>query len=168
MQNLLINLKKEIFPISLILILVSSRLIPHPSNFSPILAAAIFSGFYFREFFFSIFIIIFSMFLGDLFLGMHGTMLFTYISLIIAVALGIIIKNLKIYEIIITGLLSSTVFFVVTNFGAWLTLEMYEKTLIGLFNAYILAIPFFHNTLISTLFYLFLIKLLFNFAIKKN
>ena len=48
---------------------------------------------------------------------------------------------------------SNIAFFVITNFGAWLTLDMYEKNLSGLINSYILAIPFFHNTLISTLLY---------------
>jgi len=51
MQNLLMILKKEFLPISLILILALARLIPHPYNFSPMLAVGIFSGFYFRQFY---------------------------------------------------------------------------------------------------------------------
>ena len=108
------------------------------------------------------------MFLGDLYLGFHSTMLFTYFSLAIAVVIGLIVKKFKFSEILFSGLLSSAVFFIITNFGAWLTLEMYEKSFAGLLSSYVLAIPFFHNTMISTLLYLLLIKVLFEFFINKK
>ena len=155
-------------PVCIILILSFSRIIPHPSNFTPILAVGIFSGFYFRQFFLSLLIVIFSMFLGDLYLGFHDTMFFTYISLAVAVGLGLLIKNFKFLEILLAGLASSVCFFVITNFGAFLTLEMYEKSFSGLLQSYVMAIPFFHNTLISTFLYLFLLKLLFDFVVKKK
>jgi len=160
--------KACISSILFIVILVQVRLIPHPPNFAPILAASIFSGFYFRHFFLSTFIIILSMFLGDLYLGFHSTMFFTYISLTVAVILGFCIKHLKFSEIIFSGLVSSICFFLITNFGAWITLDMYEKNFTGLMNSYTLAIPFFQNTLISTFLYLFLFKILFKFIINKK
>jgi len=162
------NLKNYFLPIFLIIVLSFSRLIPHPWNFTPVLAMGIFSGFYFKNFILSSFIVVFSMFVGDLFLGFHSTMFFTYTSLIIAVVLGLLIKKFKFTEILFYGVASSVCFFLVTNFGAWLTLEMYEKSFAGLLQSYILAIPFFHNTLISTLLYLILLKLLFNLFVKKN
>ena len=162
------NFNSYYLPICLILVLSFTRLIPHPWNFTPILAASIFSGFYFKNFFLGLFVVVFSMFLGDLYLGFHSTMFFTYVSLALAVAIGILIKNFKFSEILVSGLTSSICFFVITNFGAWLTLEMYEKNLSGLINSYVLAIPFFHNTLISTLVYLILIKLLFNYVFEKK
>ena len=162
------NLKNYFLPICLIIILSCSRLIPHPWNFTPVLAMGIFSGFYFKNFILSSFIVVFSMFVGDLFLGFHSTMFFTYTSLIIAVVLGLLIKKFKFTEILFYGVASSVCFFLVTNFGAWLTLEMYEKSFAGLLQSYILAIPFFHNTLISTFLYLILLKVLFNLFVKKN
>ena len=162
------NLKDYFLPICLIIVLSFSRLIPHPWNFTPVLAMGIFSGFYFKNFILSSFVVIFSMFIGDLFLGFHSTMFFTYASLIIAVVLGLFINKFKFTQILFSGLASSVCFFVVTNFGAWLTLEMYEKNLAGLFKSYVLAIPFFHNTLISTLFYLIVLKLLFTFIVKEK
>ncbi len=168
MQNLINILKKEIFPISLILILVFARFIPHPPNFTPILAVGIFAGFYFKNFILSFFIVVFSMFLGDLYLGFHNTMFFTYSALAVAVISGYFIKKFKFTEIFLSGLISSLSFFVITNFGAWLTLAMYDKNLAGLMNAYILAIPFFHNTLISTFLYLIIFKLLINFLNNRN
>ena len=162
------NLKHFVLPIGLILALSISRLIPHPSNFTPILAAGVFAGFYFRNFILSIFIVISSMFIGDLVIGFHSTMIFTYSSLILAVAIGLLIKKFNFKEILYSGLSSSVVFFAVTNFGSWLTLEMYEKNFSGLLQSYFMGIPFFHNTLISTLVYLIFLKLLLEFSIKKK
>ena len=161
------NLKNYFLPICLILVLSFSRLIPHPWNFTPILAVGIFSGFYFKNFILSLFIVVFSMFLGDLYLGFHSTMFFTYISLAVAVVIGLFIKHFKFTEILFSGLASSVCYFIITNFGAWLTLEMYEKNFAGLLQSYVLAIPFFHNTLISTFLYLIVLKLIFDLAIKK-
>ena len=162
------NIKNYFLPICLILVLSFSRLIPHPWNFTPILAVGIFSGFYFKNFILSLFIVVLSMFIGDLFLGFHSTMVFTYISLALAVVIGLFIKHFKFTEILFSGLASSVCFFIITNFGAWLTLEMYEKNFAGLLQSYVLAIPFFHNTLISTFLYLIVLKLIFDLAIKKT
>ena len=162
------NFQRYSLPICLILILSLSRLIPHPANFTPMLAVGVFSGFYFRNFLLGVLIVIFSMFLGDLYLGFHETMFFTYISLAVAVVFGLLIKRLKFTEILFSGLASSVCFFVITNFGAWLTLEMYEKNFAGLLQSYAMAIPFFHNTLISTFLYLIVLKLIFDLAIKKT
>ena len=156
------NIKIYIYPICLILLLSLSRMIPHPHNFTPILAVGVFSGFYFKEFFLGSLIVILSMFIGDLFLGFHSTMIFTYVSLVA------LIKNLKITSILFTGISSSVIFYLVTNFGAWLTIPMYEKNFAGLIQSYVLAIPFFHNTLLSTLLYLVVIKLFFDFSIKRT
>ena len=168
MNKITKNFQSYLLPICLILILSFSRLIPHPWNFTPVLAMGIFSGFYFKNFILGSFIVICSMFIGDLYLGFHSTMFFTYISLIIAVALGLFVNKFKFTEVLFTGLASSFCFFAITNFGAWLTLEMYEKNLTGLLQSYVLAIPFFHNTLISTLLYLVVLKLLFNFIVRKK
>jgi len=167
MASLLKILKKEFFPISLVLILTLSRLIPHPYNFTPVLAVGIFSGFYFKQIYLSLFVVIFSMFIADIFLGFHSTMFFTYISLAIAVLIGLYVKRFKFIEILFSGIASSICFFIITNFGAWLTLDLYDKNLAGLLNSYVLAIPFFHNTLLSTFLYLTILKLLFDLG-KKN
>ena len=168
MNQLNENLKNYFLPICLILVLSFSRLIPHPWNFTPVLAMGIFSGYYFKQFYLGLFIVIVSMFLGDLYLGFHSTMFFTYISLAVAVIFGLYIKQFKLTEILFSGLVSSVCFFIITNFGAWLTLGMYEKNFAGLLQSYVLAIPFFHNTLISTFLYLILLKLLFDFIIRKK
>tara|TARA_B100000029_G_C16951396_1_gene732694 strand:- start:12 stop:536 length:525 start_codon:yes stop_codon:yes gene_type:complete len=168
MNNLNKNLNRLILPAVIIFALSLTRIIPHPSNFTPILAVGIFAGFYFKQFYLSFFVVIFSMFVGDLFLGFHDTMLFTYFSLGIVVLIGMYIKNLNLKETLVSSILSSVCFFLITNFGAWITLEMYEKSFSGLLQSYVMAIPFFHNTLISTIIYLIVLKFLYDLAVKKN
>ena len=152
----------------IILILAFSRIIPHPWNFTPILSAGIFLGFYFRQIFFSIFVVIFSMFLGDLYFGFHNTMIFTYVGLIISVLVGSFIKNLYVSRILIGSILSSISFFLITNFGVWISSNMYSKNFEGLLQAYILGLPFFHNTLLSTIFYLIFFKLIYEISVKEK
>lgn len=168
MNNIYKKYRHYVLPILIILVLSFSRLIPHPSNFTPILAVGIFSGFYFKNFFLSFFIVIFSMFLGDLYLGFHNTMFFTYSSLSIAVLFGMFIKNFKFKEILFSGVASSICFFIITNFGVWALNLMYEKSFAGLLQSYVMGLPFFHNTIISTLLYLAFLKLIINFSIKNK
>ncbi len=168
MNNLFLVFKRNSFPIILVLMLTLARLLPHPPNFTPILAVGIFAGFYFKQFFLSSFIVILSMFIGDIYFGFHNTMFFTYISLATVVSLGLIIKKFGFTEIIFAGLLGSVCFFIISNFGVWLVSEIYEKNINGLIQCYIMAIPFFHKTLASTLLYLFVLKFLFELSVKKK
>ena len=168
MNNLSLFLKRNSFPIILVALLTLSRLLPHPPNFTPILAVGIFSGFYFKQFFLGSFIVILSMFIGDIYFGFHNTMFFTYISLAVVVSLGLIIKKFSSTEIFFAGLLGSVCFFIISNFGVWLISGMYEKNINGLVQSYFMAIPFFHKTLASTLLYLFVLKFIFKFSVKEK
>ena len=160
MQNLSNTLKKEIFPISLIIILAFARLIPHPPNFTPIIAVAIISGYFFKNFNLSVLILLVAMLISDLFIGFYENIIFVYLSLIFItfifhkISSKINFKNLFIY-----GFSGSVIFFVVSNFGVWALGSpgvydiAYDKSLSGLIQCYILAIPFFGNTFISTLIF---------------
>jgi len=160
MQNIINILKKEIFPISLILILAFARLIPHPPNFTPIIAVAIVSGYFFKNLNLSILTLLIAMLISDLFIGFYENMIFVYVSLLIItftfykISNKINFKNLFIY-----GFAGSFVFFMVSNFGVWalgspgLDNLPYEKSLTGLIECYIFAIPFFGNTFLSTLIF---------------
>ena len=160
MQSLFAILKKEIFPISLILILVFARLIPHPPNFTPIIAAAIVSGYFFKNINLSLLTLLIAMLISDLFIGFYENVIFVYASLLLItfvfhkISNKINFKNLFIY-----GFAGSLIFFAVSNFGVWVLGSpgvydiAYEKSLSGLIECYILAIPFFGNTFLSTLIF---------------
>jgi len=160
MQNLFVISKREIFPISLILILAFSRLIPHPPNFTPIIAVAIVSGYFFKSINLSLLTLLIAMLISDLFIGFYENVIFVYVSLLLItfvfhkISSKINFKNLFIY-----GFAGSLIFFVVSNFGVWILGSpgvydiAYEKSLSGLIECYILAIPFFGNTFLSTLIF---------------
>jgi hypothetical protein len=146
--------KKDFFPIILILLMIFSRLIPHPPNFTPIIAVAIMSGYLFKNLYLSILVLFFSMIVGDMFIGFYSNMFFVYFPLFI-ITFFCFLKNNKINgkNLFIYGISSSLVFFIISNFGLWLSSSMYEKNIAGLINCYIMAIPFFKNTMISTIFF---------------
>tara|TARA_Y100000590_G_scaffold255229_1_gene286570 strand:+ start:8638 stop:9165 length:528 start_codon:yes stop_codon:yes gene_type:complete len=149
-------LKKESIFISLILILALSRLIPHPPNFTPIIAMAIMSNYFFRNIYSSIAVLFFSMLLSDIFIGFYKNMFFVYLSLfLIAIIFFKINRRFKVNykNLFLYGLFGSILFYLISNFGVWALGSLYEKNLTGLINCYILAIPFFKNTLLSTIFF---------------
>ena len=171
MQNLLIILKKEIFPISLILILALARLIPHPPNFTPIIAVAILSGYFFKNIYLSFATLLIAMLLADAFIGFYENIFFVYLSLLlIAFIFYKISEKINFKNLFIYGFIGSLIFFIVSNFGVWalgspgLNDIVYEKNLNGLVECYILAIPFFGNTFLSTIIFayptIFIYKLL--------
>ncbi len=160
MQNLLTILKKEIFPISLILILAFARLIPHPPNFTPIIAVALISGYFFKNINLSLLILLIAMLLSDLFIGFYENMIFVYASLLlITFVFHKISKKINYKNLFIYCFAGSLIFFIFSNFGVWAlgspgVLDVaYERNISGLVECYILAIPFFGNTFLSTLIF---------------
>ena len=160
MQNLFTILKKEIFPISLILILAFARLIPHPPNFTPIIAVAIMSGYFFKNINLSFLVLIVAMLLSDLFIGFYENVFFVYASLLlITFVFYKISKKINFKNLFIYSFSGSLIFFIVSNFGVWILGSpgvnniAYAKDFNGLVECYILAIPFFGNTFLSTLIF---------------
>ena len=160
MQNFFIILKKEIFPISLILILAFARLIPHPPNFTPIIAVAIMSSYFFKNINLSLLILLIAMLISDLFIGFYENMIFVYVSLLLITFVFHKSSNkINFKNLFICGFAGSLIFFVVSNFGVWALGSpgvydiAYEKSLSGLIECYILAIPFFGNTFLSTIIF---------------
>jgi len=146
-------MKEKLFPVLVVLGAVLIRFLPHPANVVPVAAMALFGGSYLNKKY-AIILPMAVMLISDCFLGFHKTMPFVYGSFLVASLIGIYLKNKVTTRTVIgASLLSSIVFYLVTNFGVWLTSGMYEMTLLGLTKCYVLAIPFFRNTLIGDLFY---------------
>ena len=80
---------------------------------------------------------------------------FVYLSFIIIALIGGLIKTNKWQSLLKASLVSSVLFFMITNFGVWATGTMYQKNISGLTQSYIMGLPFFRNTIISDLFYSF-------------
>ena len=162
-------MSKNFFSISIILVLVFSRLIPHPPNFTPIIAVSIMSGLLFRNFYLSLIVLLISMLLSDIIIGFHTNMIFVYLSLFLVCYISytkVIKFNYK--NLFIYSFLGSMGFFLITNFGVWLSGNLYTPDLNGLIDCYILAIPFFTNTLISTVFFSYIAYFVINIYEKKS
>jgi hypothetical protein len=141
------------------------RLIPHPPNFAPIAAMALFGGAYFTKKWAAFLIPLTAMFVTDLFLGFHAAMWAVYLSFALIVFLGMVmIKQKKIGNIFIASVSASVSFFIITNFGVWISTPYYEKTGAGLAACYTAAIPFFHQTLLGDLFFVAILFGLYELA----
>lgn len=132
--------------VGLTLLLGLSRVIPHPPNFTPILAVGIFVPLLTGKWQHALPLTLGAMFIGDLYWGWHSYMLWTYSS--IAIVSMIALR----YSLLANCFIASIVFFIITNFGVW-TSGYYGFTLEGLIACYIAAIPFFHMTLLGTIVY---------------
>ena len=137
------------------------RIIPHPPNFTPVLAMAVFMPYLTRDLYSAMLVPLSAMFVSDLYLGFHSSMFWVYTSILLGTTLSQYTISMKKTYVHLgsNALLSSTIFFIVTNFAVWMSGSMYPLTIDGLLLCYTMAIPFFGNTLAGTLFYVSLLGL---------
>ncbi len=145
-------MKKNLSYLGLIVLGSVARILPHPPNFTPTGALAFFSGNKIANRLIALAIPLGILITSDLIKGWHATMPFVYGSFAVTVMLGKLFSQ-STRSRFAGLLLSSVIFFVVTNFGTWLVDGMYPHTLAGLGICYAAAIPFFRNELAATLFY---------------
>ena len=139
---------------------VAGRLLPHPPNFTPMAAIALFAGFIFIKRYMAVVAVISTMLLCDYFAfgslsaSWFGSksMFVVYLALLFPIVFkNFLQKKIGVLRIFGAALASSSVFFLATNFAVWAFSPMYEKTLEGLVLCYTMAIPFFQNTVAGDL-----------------
>lgn len=138
-----------------IIIGVSLRFFPHPPNFAPIAAIALFGGVYFSKKM-AFLLPMAAMIISDIFIGYYevGLMISVYGSFLAYVILGFWLKkHKKWYTVLGSSFLAAFLFFFLTNFAVWIFTPWYPKTISGILECYLLALPFFRNTLLGDLFY---------------
>lgn len=137
-----------------IILAAFSRLVPHWPNVTPIAAIALFGGAYYGRKYLAFLVPLAALFLSDLILGLHASMWAVYSGFIITVIMGLSlngrVRPLSLLTVVIS---SSAVFFLLTNFGSWISSPFYSKDLPGLMLAYTAGLPFFLNSLLGDLFY---------------
>lgn len=142
------------FLIGMIFAAAALRLLPHPSNFEPIGAMALFAGAYFDDKRWAFVVPLAAMLLSDAVIGFHTQMPLVYGVFALVVGLGSYLRERRTaLNVAGAAVASSVLFFVVTNLGVWAFDGLYPRTFEGLVVCYIAAIPFFANTLAGTLFY---------------
>ena len=152
--------------ICLILFASFSRIIPHIPNFTPIGAMALFGGAYLKNKYHAFLIPLASLWLSDLVLNnlvysyysdftwFYPGFLWQYISFILIILIGyFFLKKLNIKSMFTTTIISSLLFFIVTNFGVWISGTMYSLDLQGLIACYVMALPFYKGTLLGFITY---------------
>ncbi len=151
--------------LGMILAVALTRLLPHPPNFSPVEAMALFGGAYFSKRAWAVWAPLLAMFVSDLALGllMGGE----YFSYFVSAGFWLVYATVALLSVFGFGLrgrvtalrvggyslLGATLFFLVTNLGVWYGSAFYPQTAAGLAAAYTAGLPFFQNGVLGTLFY---------------
>lgn len=131
---------------------ILSRFVIHAPNFTPVIAVAFFGGVYLNRKY-AVLLPLAMMMISDAWLGFYDGILYTWLSLVLVAAVGLLVKKNKRAVTVFSGSLASALlFFVVSNLGVWAT-GYYTYTWQGFWQCYLAAIPFFRNTLVSTLAY---------------
>ena len=140
--------------------LAASRFIPHPPNFTSLIALSFYVpallGLKFLP------VVIFSFVLTDIFIGYHNMLFFTWGSVVI---IGLISNYFasSLSKRLGGALIAAFLFFLITNFGVWTT-GSYGYNFEGLLASYVLALPFFGYTFVSTLIFSVLIETVYKFS----
>ena len=150
---------------ALIFVAALSRIIPHPPNFSPIEAVALFGGAYFAKRHWALIVPLVAMFASDLVLGLinggiywsyfaSAGYLLVYACIARSTVLGFGLRGkVGAGRVLGYSLAGSLLFFVLTNAGVWAFGAMYPHNAAGLAAAFIAGVPFFQWTVLGTLFY---------------
>lgn len=148
-----------IFITAAILVAAISRMLPHPPNFTPIAAIALFGGACMTDKRLAFIIPLLAMIISDCIYipysdstGFHNTLLYVYASFILITCIGIYIRNnAKTGNIILASLVSSILFFLITNFAVWAA-SGFQFGMTGLLTTYVAGIPFYNNSIFGSFF----------------
>lgn len=145
---------------SMVVGVATLRILPHPPNFAPVAAMALFGGAHFDRRTWAFVVPLAAMLLSDAVLellfgwGFHALMPVVYLSFTAIVCLGVLLgRHRRIVPVATAALAGSTLFFLTTNLGVWATGSMYPRTAAGLATCYTAALPFFGATAAADLFY---------------
>lgn len=139
----------------LVLLGFAARLLPHPANFAPISAIALFGALYLPKRL-AVIVPLAAVVASDLIIGFYSLpiMASVYGSFVLTSLIGLLIRNRRTFGTVVLATLSSSVlFFLITNAAVWAFGTMYPHTGAGLIQSYVMAIPFFRNSLLGDLFY---------------
>jgi uncharacterized protein DUF6580 len=145
---------RTILALAMILLAAVLRIAPHPWNFTPVGAMALFSGAFVRDRRLAFVFPLLTLFAGDVFIGFHRLMPIVYSSFLLSVLIGRLLQERRtVSRVAGATLLGAIQFFIVTNFGVWALGSFYPRTVAGLAACYVAGVPFFWNTLAGDALY---------------
>jgi len=139
----------------LVVLGVVCRVAPHPWNFAPVGAIALFAGATYEDRRAAFLVPLVTMFIGDMFIGFHSLMPVIYATYALITLLGMALRDRRTSPLYVAGgaMLGATLFFLTTNFAVWAMGTTYPKTWAGLVACFVAAIPYFDRTLASDLLF---------------
>jgi uncharacterized protein DUF6580 len=147
-------LYRTLFALAVIVLAAGLRIAPHPWNFTPVGAMALFSGAFIRDRRLAFLFPLLALFAGDIFVGFHKLMPLVYASFLCSVAIGFWLRNRRsVARVGAATLFGAIQFFLITNFAVWAIGLSYPRTGAGLLACYVAGIPFFWNTLAGDALY---------------
>ena len=140
--------------IGMVVLGACARLVPHPWNFTPMMAIGLFAGSQARKVRTGVLATLFALVLSDAVLGFYPGFWYVYAAALIPVLLGRLIRNRSgAGAIAAAALASSLSFFLITNFMVWATGRLYLHTTAGLSACYLAGIPFYRNQVLGDAVY---------------
>ena len=164
----MINSKNNFyFILGLILIAAFARIIPHYPNFTPICAIALFGAKYFNNRYLAFLVPLITLWFSDLIINnllfsqyydgftfFYSGFYWQYGSFLLITLLGRkTLKSFTFLKLIGISISSSFIFFIISNFGVWISSSFYSKDFTGLMVCYIAAVPFYFGSLLGSVFY---------------
>lgn len=145
------------------ILLFASRILPHSANWGPALAICVFSGYLSRGKGYGFLFPAMAWLAADLVIGLYPSLLFQYIAILLSVVLGVSMqktlgqeqRTLRFVSLMGgSGMASALSFFLLSNLGVWAIDALYPKTWQGLMQSYVMGLPFFKASLVSTSFWM--------------
>ncbi|WP_445082246.1 DUF6580 family putative transport protein [Candidatus Protochlamydia sp. R18] len=137
---------------------IATRVMPHPPCFTPLNAIILFSVYHYQNRSLTLFLLFSTLLFSDLVIGFYSTLPFVYFSFCLVIFIGQKLKEkMPLRYLFFISLLTSFLFFLITNFGVWTMGSLYPKTLAGLSTCYLAGIPFLRNQILGDLSYSFLL-----------
>jgi hypothetical protein len=141
-------LYRTLLALAIVALAAALRIAPHPWNFTPVGAMALFSGAIIRDRRLAFLVPLLALFAGDVFIGFHKLMPVVYASFLVSVAIGFWLRDRRtVGRISAATLLGAIQFFLITNFAVWAFGLSYPRNAAGLVACYAAGIPFLWNTL---------------------
>jgi hypothetical protein len=148
------NMLRNLLIVAMILFAAVIRIVPHPWNLAPVGATALFSGAVIRNRVLAFVVPLLGLLAGDLFIGFHILMPVVYASFVVSIMIGWLLSERRsIARVGGAVLLGAIQFFLITNFGVWMILNSYPRSLAGLAACYVAGLPLFWNTLAGDAFF---------------
>ena len=140
--------------IGIVILAACARLLPHPWNFTPIIAIGLFAGNQVRSAYTGILATLCALALSDAVLGFDRSFWYVYGAALIPVLLGRLARDRDGVGALVAAALGSSIsFFLITNFMVWATVNIYPRTMAGLMTCFGAGIPFYKNQLMGDAFY---------------